>query len=301
MRIGVDLGGTKIEALALADDDRVLLRRRVPTPRNGYEGTIAAVAGLVHELETELGARATVGIGHPGSLSPTTGLIRNANTTALNGRPLDRDLQAALGRELRLCNDANCFAVSEASDGAAAGLRCVFGVIHGTGVGGGLAIDGRAWVGANAIAGEWGHNPLPRPRDDERPGPRCYCGRRGCIETFLSGQGLVEDHHWSLGAHSEVISLDAQAIVAAAAAGDRACTRTVERYAERLARALAAVINLVDPDAIVLGGGLSNCATLYELVPQLWVEHVFSDHVATKLLSPKFGDSSGVRGAARLW
>jgi fructokinase len=304
MRIGVDLGGTKIEALALADDDRVLLRRRVPTPRNDYEATIAAVAKLVLDLEIELGTRASVGIGHPGSLSPTTGLIRNANSTALNGRPLDRDLQAALGRELRLCNDANCFAVSEASDGAAAGLRCVFGVILGTGVGGGLAIDGRAWVGVNAIAGEWGHNPLPRPRDDERPGPRCYCGRRGCIETFLSGQGLVEDHHWSLGPDGENhndSSLDAQAIVAAAAAGDRACTRTVERYAERLARALAAVINLVDPDAIVLGGGLSNCARLYELVPQLWVEHVFSDHVTTQLLAPTFGDSSGVRGAARLW
>jgi fructokinase len=299
MRIGVDLGGTKIEALALADDDRELLRRRVPTPRNDYEGTIAAVAELVGEIEAELGVRGSVGVGHPGSLSPTTGLIRNANTTALNGRSLDRDLTAALGRELRLSNDANCFAVSEASDGAAAGHRCVFGVIIGTGVGGGLAIDQRAWVGVNAIAGEWGHNPLPRPREDELPGPRCYCGRRGCIETFLSGQGLVEDHCWSTG--PKKTALDAQAIVAAAAAGDAECTRTVERYAERLARALAAVINIVDPDAIVLGGGLSNCAALYELVPKLWVEHVFSDHVATKLLAPKFGDSSGVRGAARLW
>jgi fructokinase len=291
MRIGVDLGGTKIEALALADDDRVLLRRRVPTPRNDYDATIAAVAELVRSLESELGTRTSVGVGHPGSLSPTTGLLRNANTTALNGRPLDRDLRVALARELRLSNDANCFAVSEASDGSAAGLRCVFGVIIGTGVGAGLAIDGRAWVGVNAIAGEWGHNPLPRPRDDERPGRACYCGRTGCIETFLSGQGLVDDHG----------SLDAQAIVAAAAHGDADCTRTVERYAERLARALAMVINIVDPDAIVLGGGLSNCTTLYELVPQLWVEHVFSDHVATKLLPPKFGDSSGVRGAARLW
>jgi fructokinase len=298
MRIGVDLGGTKIEALALDDDDHELLRRRVPTPRNDYEGTIAAVAKLVGELETELGVRANVGIGHPGSLSPTTGLIRNANTTSLNGRPLDRDLKAALGRDVRLTNDANCFAVSEASDGAAAGLRCVFGVIIGTGVGGGLAIDQRAWMGINAIAGEWGHNPLPRPREGEHPGPRCYCGRRGCIETFLSGQGLVEDHHWSAG-HGD--ALDAQAIVAAAANGDAACQRTVERYADRLARALAVVINILDPDAIVLGGGLSNCAALYELVPRLWVEHVFSDHVSTKLLAPKFGDSSGVRGAARLW
>ena len=256
------------------------------------------VAKLVEELEAELGVRASVGIGHPGSLSPTSGLIRNANTTALNGRPLDRDLQAALARELRLTNDANCFAVSEASDGAAAGLRCVFGVIIGTGVGGGLSIDQRAWTGINVIAGEWGHNPLPRPRENEHPGPRCYCGRRGCIETFLSGQGLVEDHHWTAN-HND--TLDAQAIVAAAAAGDPTCTRTIERYAERLARALAAVINIVDPDAIVLGGGLSNCAALYELVPQFWIEHVFSDHVSTKLLSPKFGDSSGVRGAARLW
>jgi fructokinase len=298
MRIGVDLGGTKIEALALADDDRELLRRRIPTPRNDYDATIRAVAELVLEFEAELGERGSVGIGHPGSLSPTTGLIRNANTAALNGRPLDRDLQAALGRELRLSNDANCFAVSEASDGAAAGLRCVFGVIIGTGVGGGLAIDQRAWVGVNAIAGEWGHNPLPRPRDDERPGPRCYCGRRGCIETFLSGQGLVEDHHWALGGQD---TMTAQEIVVAAAAGDRACERAVERYADRLARALAAVINIIDPDAIVLGGGLSNCAALYELVPRLWATHVFSDHVSTKLLAPKFGDSSGVRGAARLW
>jgi fructokinase len=288
MRIGVDLGGTKIEALALADDDRVLLRRRIPTPRKDYE---AAVAELVRAIESELGTHASVGVGHPGSLSPTTGLLRNANTTALNGRPLDRDLRVALGRELRLSNDANCFAVSEAYDGSAAGLRCVFGVIIGTGVGAGLAIDGRTWVGVNAIAGEWGHNPLPRPRDDERPGPRCYCGRTGCIETFLCGQGLAEDHG----------SLDAQTIVAAAVNGDVDCMRSVERYAERLARALALVINIVDPDAIVLGGGLSNCARLYELVPQLWVEHVFSDHVATKLLPPKFGDSSGVRGAARLW
>jgi fructokinase len=302
MRIGVDLGGTKIEALALADDDRVLLRRRIPTPRNDYEGTIAAVAELVRSLERELGLtqgnRASVGVGHPGSLSPTTGLIRNANTTALNGRPLDRDLRAALERDVWLANDANCFAVSEACDGAAAGLRCVFGVIIGTGVGAGLAIDGRAWVGVNAIAGEWGHNPLPRPRDTgrpgpaerERPGPRCYCGRTGCIETFLCGQGLVDEHG----------SLDAQTIVTAAAAGDVDCMRSVERYADRLARSLALVINIVDPDAIVLGGGLSNCATLYELVPRLWVEHVFSDHVSTKLLPPKFGDSSGVRGAARL-
>ncbi|PRP95414.1 Fructokinase [Enhygromyxa salina] len=297
MRIGVDLGGTKIEALALGDDNRELGRRRTPTPRT-YEATIAAVVDLVEGLEAELGQRGSVGVGHPGSLSPTTGLIRNANSTALNDHALDVDLGRALGRELRLANDANCFAMSEASDGAAAGLPSVFGVIIGTGVGGGLVIDGRLLVGANAVSGEWGHSPLPRPRDDERPGPRCHCGRRGCVESFLSGQGLVEDHVW---AHGGQQMPDARAIVEAAAAGDPACAATIERYAERLARALAVVINLVDPHAIVLGGGLSNCAALYERVPELWTEHVFSDRVVTKLLRPKFGDSSGVRGAAWLW
>lgn len=297
MRIGVDLGGTKIEALALADDNSELARLRVPTPRGDYEATVAAVVGLVEALEAQLGARARVGVGHPGSLSPTTGLIRNANSTALNGHALDVDLGRALGRELRLANDANCFAVSEASDGAAAGLPTVFGVIIGTGVGGGLVVDGRLLPGANAIAGEWGHNPIPRPRDHERPGPRCDCGRRGCIESFLSGQGLLEDHHWL---HDATPMPDARAIVEAAAAGEPTCVASIERYAERLARALAAVINLFDPHAIVLGGGLSNCAALYELVPQLWTEHVFSDRVVTRLLPPKHGDSSGVRGAAWL-
>jgi fructokinase len=300
MRIGVDLGGTKIEALALGDDDRELVRRRVPTPRGDYQATISAVAELVLAIERELGLRGSVGVGHPGSISPTTGLLRNANTTVLNGHAIDRDLETALARPLRLANDANCFAVSEASDGAAAGRTCVFGVIIGTGVGGGLVVDGRPLFGVNGIAGEWGHNPLPRMHDDERPGPRCYCGRRGCIETFLSGQGLVEDYYWAGSGRADAMP-DAQAIVRAAGEGDPACAAAVERYAERLARALAVVINLVDPDAIVLGGGLSNCDVLYERVPALWVEHVFSDHVRTPLLRPVFGDSSGVRGAARLW
>ena len=303
LRLGVDLGGTKIEAIAL-DGTRELARRRVPTPREDYEATLAAVAELVAGLEAELGVDpgTRVGVGHPGSLSPTTGLIRNANTTALNGKPLDRDLARVLGRRLdaglRLANDANCFAVSEASDGAAAGCATVFGVIIGTGVGGGLVVDGRPLAGANGIAGEWGHSPLPCMRDDERPGPRCYCGRRGCVETFLSGQGLVEDHVWAQGASDMT---DAKAIVEAAAAGDPRCRASVERYAERLARALAVVINVFDPHAIVLGGGLSNCAALYERVPELWTAHVFGDHVATRLLAPVHGDSSGVRGAAWLW
>jgi fructokinase len=299
MRIGVDLGGTKIEALALADDDRELLRRRIPTPRNDYDATIAAVAQLVLEFEAELGERGSVGIGHPGSLSPTTGLIRNANTTALNGRPLDRDLRAALGRELRLSNDANCFAVSEATDGAAAGLPIVFGVILGTGVGGGLVVDGKPLTGANAIAGEWGHVPLPRMSDDERVerlGTRCDCGRQGCIEAFLSGPGLARDHERATGE-----ALTGAKIVALAEAGDGRAKATLERHAERLARALAMVIDIVDPHAIVLGGGLSKIASLYTRVPQLWVPHVFSDRIDTKLLPPRFGDSSGVRGAAWLW
>lgn len=299
MRIGVDLGGTKIEGIALLDG-RELCRRRIETPHNDYEATINAITELVRDIELELGLASYIGVGHPGSLSPTTGLVRNANSTALNGRPLDRDLSTALGRPLRMANDANCFTVSEATDGAGAGLTCVFGVILGTGVGAGLVVHGQALSGRNAIAGEWGHNPLPGLPDNGWPGPRCYCGRRGCIETFLSGQGLVEDYHWSIKSGVGV-GIDARSIIEAAAAGDEACAAAVERYAERLARALALVINIVDPDAIVLGGGLSNCAALYERVPQLWAEHVFSDHVNTPLLRPTFGDSSGVRGAARLW
>ncbi|MCA9685933.1 MAG: ROK family protein, partial [Myxococcales bacterium] len=275
-----------------------LARRRVATPAGDYGATVAAVAGLVHALEAETAPGASVGVGIPGTLSPATGVVKNANSTWLIGHALDHDLAAALGRPVRLANDANCFAVSEAVDGAAAGHRVVFGVILGTGVGGGLVFEGRAWRGANAIGGEWGHNPLPRMRDDERPGPRCYCGRLGCLEAFLCGRGLVQDH---LLHHGEGALDDAKAIGDAADAGDPVCLDTLERYAERLARSLAVVINVFDPHAIVLGGGLSNCKLLYHRVPELWVGHVFSDAIATKLLPPAKGDSSGTRGAAWLF
>jgi fructokinase len=295
-RIGVDLGGTKIEAAAIAGDGTIRARRRIATPTGDYAGTIAAVSELVGDVERELGARMTVGIGIPGTLSVRTGLVKNANSTWLIGRPLGCDVEAALHRPVRLANDANCFALSEASDGAAAGCSNVFGVILGTGVGGGIVIDGQIVVGANSIGGEWGHNPLPWPRTDELPGPRCYCGREGCIETFLSGPGLAADHKRHGGG-----DLDGAGIVAGAKAGDAACRATLDRHAERLARALASVINVLDPDAIVLGGGLSAIGSLYEAVPQLWPRYVFSDDVLTRLVPPMHGDSSGVRGAAWLW
>jgi fructokinase len=296
LRIGVDLGGTKIEAAAIDRKGVVVARRRAATPAGNYDGTIAAIVALVAAIEADLGARMTVGVGIPGTPSARTGLIKNANSTWLNGRPLERDLEAALGRTVRLANDANCFALSEASDGAAAGCGSVFGVILGTGVGGGIVIDGRIVAGINAIAGEWGHNPLPWPSDDELPGPCCYCGRSGCIETFLSGPGLAADHKRHGGD-----DLDSAGIAARAASGDRTCRDTLERYAERLARALASVINVLDPDAIVLGGGLSAIARLYDAVPRQWGRFVFSDEVFTRLLPPMHGDSSGVRGAAWLW
>lgn len=295
MRIGIDLGGTKIEALALADDGRELLRQRLPTPRD-YEESLDTVARLVSSFEDELGWRASVGVGMPGAISPATGLVKNANSTWLNGRPLREDLQARLGRELRFENDANCFALSEAIDGAGAGAECVFGVILGTGTGGGLVLRGAVWSGRNAVAGEWGHNPLPAPRPDELPGPPCYCGRSGCIETFLSGPGLAGDHLARTGE-----ALTAEQVAAAAAAGSTAARETLARHEERLARALASVINVLDPDVIVLGGGLSNLRRLYVRVPRLWGAHVFSDQVATRLLPPIHGDASGVRGAAWLW
>jgi fructokinase len=295
-RIGVDLGGTKIEAAAIDRDGQVCARHRIASPAGDYAGTIAAVTGLVHGVEAELGTGLTVGVGIPGTLAAATGLVKNANSTWLIGRPLGRDLEAALGRPVRLANDANCFALSEASDGAAAGLANVFGVILGTGVGGGVVIDGRIVVGANAIGGEWGHNPLPWPRADELPGSRCYCGRCGCIETFLSGPGLAADHRAHGGS-----ATSGERIVAGAEAGDAACRATLARHAERLARALAHVINILDPDAIVLGGGLSAIVSLYGDVPRLWSRFVFSDTVLTRLLPPKHGDSSGVRGAAWLW
>lgn len=296
MRVGVDLGGTKIEAIAL-EGGEVRARRRVPTPAaDGYDAILRAIAELVRAVEAEAGAEGTVGVGTPGAISPATGLLRNSNTTCLNGRPLDRDLRRALGREVRLANDADCFALSEAVDGAAAGAPTVFGVIAGTGTGAGVVVRGALLSGPNAIAGEWGHIPLPSPADDERPGPGCYCGRRGCVETWISGPGLAADHARQTGE-----ALDPPAIVARADAGDPGAAATLARHADRFARALAVVIDVLDPHVIVLGGGVGRMAHLYEAIPARWGAHVFSDAVATRLVAPKHGDSSGVRGAAWLW
>ena len=295
-RIGVDLGGTKIEGAAIDGSAMVRFRRRVATPTGNYRATIEAIRRLVAEIEREIGQSTSIGIGMPGAISPRTGMVKNANSTCLIGRPLQSDLEAALGRPIRLANDANCFALSEATDGAGAGMDTVFGVILGTGVGGGIAIGKRILAGANAIAGEWGHNPLPWSGPDEIPGPPCYCGRSGCIETFLSGPALTADHYRHSGHH-----LGASEIADLAGRGDAECGATLGRYTDRLARGLAAVINLIDPDAIVLGGGVSGIAALYEQVPLLWSRYVFSDQVATRLLPPAHGDSSGVRGAAWLW
>jgi fructokinase len=295
MRIGIDLGGTKIEAVALGEDGTERLRRRVATPR-GYESTLDAIATLVSDVEAETGSRGTIGVGMPGAISPATGLVKNANSIWLNGRRLAEDLTSRLDRPLRFSNDANCFALSEAVDGAAAGMNVVFGVIVGTGTGGGVAVSQRVLAGANAIAGEWGHNPLPWPQDVERPGPPCYCGKNGCIETFLSGPGLSLDHRTATGRERTPPE-----IVAAAEGGDAAAEAALARYEDRMARSLATVVNILDPDAIVLGGGLSNVGRLYANVPRLWGRYVFSDRVDTRLLPPVHGDASGVRGAAWLW
>jgi fructokinase len=298
-RLGVDLGGTKIEIVALDAAGREHLRLRIPSPRDDYGATLAAIAALVADAERRLGVvrgASSVGIGTPGSLARATGLLRGSNSVWLNGHPLAHDLEAALARAVRISNDANCFALSEATDGAGAGAAVVFGVILGTGVGGGIVVDGRVLEGANAIAGEWGHNPLPWPRDDERPGPACFCGRASCIETWLSGPGFARDHAQATGS-----ALDAAQIVAAAVRGDPQCAASLARYEARLARALAHVINLLDPDVIVLGGGLSNVDRLYARVPALWGPYVFSDRVDTRLVRHVHGDSSGVRGAAWLW
>lgn len=298
MRMGIDLGGTKIEVAMLDDSNAERFRHRIPAPRNDYRATLAAIAALVALAEREAGCCRAIGIAIPGSLSPRTGLVRNANSTWLNGRPLREDLERLLGRPARLSNDANCFALSEAADGAAAGLAVVFGVILGTGVGGGIAVDGRLLSGANGIAGEWGHNPLPAPLSaEECPGPPCWCGRHGCIETWLSGPGLAGDFR-RLGADSP--DQDAEAVIAAMRRGDGRARAAFERYCDRLARALAGVINLLDPDAIVLGGGLSNIDELYGEVPERWAPHVFADCAYTPLLRNRHGDSSGVRGAVRL-
>jgi fructokinase len=296
MRIGIDLGGTKIEGIAIADDGSERLRRRIPSPRGDYSATLAAVVGLVRTIERELGVEGTVGVGIPGAISQATGRIKNANSTWLNGTPLFDDLSRMLDRAIRLANDANCFALSEATDGAGAGAGVVFGVIIGTGTGGGVVVDRRVLAGANGVAGEWGHNPLPAPREGEWPGPACYCGRHGCIETFLSGPALARDYAASGG-----VDLTAQEVAARAEAGEARAIAALERYAERLARALGSVINLLDPDVVVLGGGLSNIGRLYERVPQLWAPYVFSDLVTTRLVRAVHGDSSGVRGAAWLW
>ena len=296
MRIGVDLGGTKIEAIALDDDGIVLGRHRIPTPRGDYQGTLAAITGLVADLEGKLARRGSVGIGVPGVISPATGQIKNANSTWLNGQPFDRDLAAAIGRPVRVANDANCFALSEAVDGAARGESLVFGVILGTGVGGGIAFKEQAITGRNAIAGEWGHNPLPWPREDEWPGPQCYCGLSGCIETLLSGPGLARDHAAAGGQQ-----ITAHEVARLAAEGDALAEATLQRYEDRLTRALAGVINVLDPDVVVLGGGLSNLTRLYEAVRKRLPDYVFSDRVDTVMAPPVHGDSSGVRGAAWLW
>jgi len=300
MRIGIDLGGTKTEIVALDQAGRIARRMRVPTAAGDYEATLRTIAGLVDEVERSLGIagvrKATVGVGTPGSESPATGLMRNANSVCLNARPFRQDLEALLGRPVRMENDANCFALSEAADGAGRGASVVFGVILGTGVGGGIVIDGRVLRGANAIGSEWGHNPLPWMEPDEYPGPTCYCGRPGCIETFLSGPGLAASHAKAGGR-----ALGANEIVAAAMGGDAECDASLARYEGRLARALASVINIVDPEVIVLGGGLSNADRLYAAVPRLWDGFIFSDTIRTRLVRNMHGDSSGVRGAAWLW
>jgi fructokinase len=296
MRLGIDIGGTKIEAAALEADGTIRLRRRLPTPAGDYHGIIAAVKALVAGIDADCGRAESIGAGIPGTLSPATGLVKNANSTCLIGRPFDRDLAAALGRPVRLANDANCFALSEAIDGAAQGARVVFGVILGTGVGGGIVVDGRVLTGINAIAGEWGHSPLPWPQDDERPGAACYCGKHGCTETFLNGTGVSRAYE-ALGGRPD----EAAAIAARAEAGDATALAALARYADRLARALATVINLLDPEIIVLGGGVGQIQALYRDVPARWAAYVFSDRVATKLVPPRWGDSSGVRGAAWLW
>ena len=296
MRIGLDLGGTKLEGIALDDDGTPLARRRVATPRHDYGATVEAMAGLVRDLEAETGRRGTVGVGMPGALSPATGLVKNANSTWLIGQPLDRDLSGLLERPVRFANDANCFALSEAVDGAAAGARVVFGVIVGTGTGGGIAVERRVLTGPNAIAGEWGHNPLPWPRAGEWPGPPCYCGKSACVETFLSGPGMARDFREATG--EETTAPD---VVARAEGGEAAAAAALERYEDRMARALAVVLNVLDPDVVVLGGGMSQIARLYDRVPRLWQEWAFSDRVDTPLRPPVHGDSSGVRGAAWLW
>ena len=296
MRLGIDLGGTKIACVVLDLDGRVAFERRVATPRHDYDATMVAIKSLVNAAETEVGASCTVGIGIPGAISPATGVVKNANSTWLNGRPLHTDLEQALDREVRLANDANCLAVSEAVDGAAAGANVVFGVILGTGTGGGIVVHRRVLTGPNAIAGEWGHNPLPWPDAEEHPGPACYCGQVGCVETFLSGPGLAADYRRRGGGEAA-----GEEIVSRAERGEPLAIRSLEAWKRRLAKSLATVINVIDPDTIVVGGGLSRIQSIYKDVPRLWAAFVFSDVVSTRFVASKFGDASGVRGAAWLW
>ncbi len=297
MRIGVDMGGTKIEALVLGDDGTEICRRRVPTPQGDYHGTIIAIRDLLASvLQGRDGDGIPAGVTIPGAVSPATGLVKNANSTCLIGKPFDIDLAEALGRPVRLANDANCFALSEASDGAAAGADSVFGVIVGTGCGAGIVIGGRLHEGPNLIAGEWGHVPLPWPEDHERPGRRCYCGRQGCIETFLSGPGLSHDFEADTGQ-----KIQAHEVAELAATGDERAEACMQRYERRMAKSLAMVISILDPEVIVVGGGVSNIDRLYDNVPALWIEYAFTDQLFTRLVKAQHGDSSGVRGAAWLW
>jgi fructokinase len=299
MRIGIDLGGTKIEGIVMGPGSQILSRSRAATPQGSYEATLAAIAGLVAELERAVGAQSLrLGIGHPGCISPATGLLKGSNSVWLNGRPIKQDLEARLDREVRMANDANCLVVSEQADGAARGAGIVFGVILGTGVGGGAVINGKLIVGANAIAGEWGHNPMPWPRPewDEVPGPKGWDGRYGSIEAYCSGPGIAEDHARVTGEKRS-----AEQIVTGAAAGDEKCNATLARFEDRLARALSTIINVIDPDVIVAGGGVSRVPRIYKNVPALWDQWVFSDRIDTKLVPAVHGDSSGVRGAAWLW
>ena len=296
LRIGLDIGGTKTELVALADGGVEFLRRRSPTPHRSYEDAVAGLAAMVGEAEAEIAARASIGVGLPGRVNPDSGLVENAFNTVYNGRPLKGDLERRLGREVRIENDASCFALSETLDGAARGARVVFGAILGTGAGGGIVVDGRMLAGANGVAGEWGHNPLPWPEADELPGPLCYCGRRGCIEQFVSGPGLAADHE-----RTEGEKLAPAEIARRAGSGEHACLRTLERWQQRLARAFAHVIHLLDPDVIVVGGGLSAIGQVYDEVPKALPALVYGGKARTRIVRAARGDASGVRGAAMLW
>ena len=296
IKIVIDLGGTKIEGIALSESGDELCRQRVDTPQGDYQGILAVIKSLIAQMEDELGAVASIGICTPGALSPTTGFMRNSNSVCMNGKAVLDDLQTLLQRDICIANDANCFALSEAVDGVAKDAAVVFGVIIGTGTGAGIVVNKQVLTGVNSIAGEWGHNPLPWPQDIELPGPDCYCGKKGCIETWLSGPGIMRDHEL----HNNVF-IDAKSLDDKARFGDEEAEETLQRYENRLARSLAHVINILDPDTIVLGGGMGNIKRLYKNVPKLWGSYVFSDVVNTKLLAPKHGDSSGVRGAAWLW